>query len=63
MKQPEVANEASYTNRTLPPQHRTWYRRAYNDRKAGVAKATISTFLGTKIDSTSRTDILDDIDA
>jgi hypothetical protein len=61
MIQAEVANEANYTKRALPPQHRMWFRRAYNERAHGTAKATISTFLGTKIDSTSRTDILDDI--
>lgn len=65
MIQAEVRNDTvnTYTYRPLPPSHRTWFRRAYNERAHGTAKATISTFIDTKIDSVSRIDIMEDITA
>ena len=63
MKQAEVANEVNYTKRALPPQHRYWFRHAYNKRAAGTAKATIDTFIATKIPAAHVVDIMDDIAA
>ena len=63
MVQAEYANEASYTKRALPPSHRYWFRHAYNKRAAGTAKATIDTFIATKIPAAEVVFIMDDIAA
>ncbi len=65
MIQTEVTNDSAnqYTKRPLPPRLSFWWRRAYDMRVgAGIAEATIDTFLqGKSLATAEITDILSNI--